>query len=133
MVVSDADRLRLHERMRTAVGDEAAGTLMDMLVPAGEVPATRADVERSEAALRSEMQAMEGRLRGEMKVMAAELRGEMQAMEGRLRGEIGVLAAEVHALRDVTATKAFVLGTILSTVLPLYAGMAGLYFLIARG
>jgi hypothetical protein len=39
----------------------------------------------------------------------------------------------VHALRDVTATKAFVLGTILSTVLPLYAGMAGLYFLIARG
>ena len=155
MTVSEADRRVLLERARTVLGDAAARTLMEMIVPAGQERATRADLERSEFALRSdlgrttaelrgemqalaaelrgEMQALAAELRGEMRAMEARLRGEMQAMEGRLRGEIGALAAEVHALRDSTASRAFVLGTILSTVLPLYAGMAGIFFLIARG
>jgi len=49
MVVSDARRLRLYEQARAHWGEETAEVLMEVVVPAGQDMATKADIDRLEA------------------------------------------------------------------------------------
>jgi hypothetical protein len=49
MAVSDARRLKVYEQAREHWGEETAEVLMELVVPAGQDMATRADIERLEA------------------------------------------------------------------------------------
>ena len=49
MAVSDARRLQLYEQAREHWGDGPAEALMELVVPAGQDMATKADIERLEA------------------------------------------------------------------------------------
>jgi hypothetical protein len=49
MAVSDARRLKVHEQARAHWGEETAEVLMELVVPAGQDMATKADIERLEA------------------------------------------------------------------------------------
>jgi len=49
MAVSDARRLKLYEQARAHWGEETAEVLMELVVPAGQDMATKADIERLEA------------------------------------------------------------------------------------
>jgi len=49
MVVSDARRLKLYEQARAHWGEETAEVLMEVVVPAGQDMATKADIDRLEA------------------------------------------------------------------------------------
>ena len=48
MAVSDARRLQLYEQAREHWGDGPAEALMELVVPAGQDMATKADIERLE-------------------------------------------------------------------------------------
>jgi hypothetical protein len=49
MAVSDARRLKLYEQARAHWGEETAEALMELVVPAGQDMATKADIDRLEA------------------------------------------------------------------------------------
>jgi hypothetical protein len=49
MTVSDARRLKLYEQARAHWGEETAEVLMEVVVPAGQDMATKADIDRLEA------------------------------------------------------------------------------------
>jgi hypothetical protein len=49
MSVSDARRLKLYEQARAHWGEETAEVLMEVVVPAGQDMATKADIDRLEA------------------------------------------------------------------------------------
>lgn len=49
MAVSDARRLKVYEQAREHWGEETAEVLMELVVPAGQDIATKADIERLEA------------------------------------------------------------------------------------
>jgi hypothetical protein len=49
MAVSDARRLKVYEQAREHWGEETAEVLMELVVPAGQDMATKADIERLEA------------------------------------------------------------------------------------
>jgi hypothetical protein len=49
MAVSDARRLKVYEQARAHWGEETAEVLMELVVPAGQDMATKADIERLEA------------------------------------------------------------------------------------
>ena len=49
MAVSDARRLQVYEQAREHWGDGPAEALMELVVPAGQDMATKADIERLEA------------------------------------------------------------------------------------
>jgi hypothetical protein len=49
MAVSDARRLQVYEQARGHWGEETAEALMELVVPAGQDMATKADMERLEA------------------------------------------------------------------------------------
>jgi hypothetical protein len=49
MAVSDARRLKVYEQAREHWGEETAEVLMELVVPAGQDMATKADLERLEA------------------------------------------------------------------------------------
>jgi hypothetical protein len=46
MAVSDARRLKLYEQARAHWGEETAEVLMEVVVPAGQDMATKADIDR---------------------------------------------------------------------------------------
>lgn len=102
MPLSNARRPQVFEQARAQWGDEAAGAPMDMLVPAGQEMATGSDVARAEVALHAELDRATAALRAE------------------LRGEIAPLAS-----------RSFVLGWLITALIPLYVGVAGLYVMIA--
>jgi hypothetical protein len=85
-VVSEQDRRNLYDALERQLGESPAGTLMDLLPPAGW-----ADVARQ-----SDLVAVRGELallRGEMGELRGELKGEMAG----IRGEIAMLSARVDA------------------------------------
>ena len=94
MTVSNARRLELYDKMRQAIGDEPAATLMEILPPMDATDiATRHDVDHATIVLRGEMTELRSELRGEMAELRSELRGEM----AEIRGEIAELRGAVVA------------------------------------
>jgi hypothetical protein len=92
MTVDERRRAQLFDRMSEALGDEAAGTMFEMLPPPDRDLATAHDVDRLGVELSGEMSELRGEmseLRGEM----SELRGEMSAVRSEL---ISVFREEVH-------------------------------------
>lgn len=58
MAITEAERFELFERAKEVFGDEGAGTLMTLLPPVGWADvATKHDLERLSAELRSELRA----------------------------------------------------------------------------
>ena len=51
MAVSDARRLKVYEQARAHWGDESAEVLMELVVPAGQDMATKADIDAPVGAL----------------------------------------------------------------------------------
>ena len=51
MAVSDARRLKVYEQARAHWGEETAEVLMELVVPAGQDMATKADIEAAVVAL----------------------------------------------------------------------------------
>lgn len=84
-MVTAHDRTQLAKALDRTLGDQPAGTLMELLptVPAAEL-ATAAQLE----AVRHELKGDIGSLRHELKGDIAELRGEVRELRGELLGEI---------------------------------------------
>ncbi len=95
MAVDEHTRRVVHEWAAGSGGPEVADALMAMLppFPASDL-ATRADLERMEAGLRTDMGGLRAELRGEM----AELRGEMAELRAELRGEMVELRGDVRGM-----------------------------------
>ena len=101
MAVSDARRLKVYEQAREHWGEETAEVLMELVVPAGQDMATKADIEAAVVALSARMDGIDARMDG------------------------------IDARMDVLATKEYVLRMLLITLAPLYVGMVGLAIGIA--
>jgi hypothetical protein len=114
MSATEPQRLALHAAARVTLGAEEGDTLMALIPPANTEIATRQDVERSAAELRSEMHAGFAQLRSEMHAGYAELRSEMHAGFAQLRIEfkeqlhrsqlwtIGILLTAMFALQSAS-------------------------------
>lgn len=89
MTVTDEQRHRLYEWVEQSGGKEVAATLMGLLPPVGWADvATKHDMDREHALLRSAMNHGFAELRGEMTQGFAQLRGEMSEGFADLRVEI---------------------------------------------
>jgi hypothetical protein len=64
MVVSDARRLKVYEQARAHWGEETAEVLMELVVPAGQDMATKADIEAAVVALCARMDGIDARMDG---------------------------------------------------------------------
>jgi hypothetical protein len=92
MVIDEAQRRALHQRLVEVLGVAEADLLMEHLPPSGwgDV-ARRSDLDQLERVLRLDMDVRESRLRADLERIRGELRAEM----GELRGEMGALRGEV--------------------------------------
>jgi hypothetical protein len=109
MAVDEQRRIRLYEAARTVLGEQEAATLMEYLPPTGWADtATKDDLDRLGAELRSELSQLRGELRGE------------------LRSELSGLRVEMHdALREQTTR----LGT---WMIPTWLSAVGLALTVSR-
>lgn len=64
MAVSDARRLKVYEQAREHWGEETAEVLMELVVPAGQDMATKADIEAAVVALSARMDGIDARMDG---------------------------------------------------------------------
>jgi hypothetical protein len=64
MAVSDARRLKVYEQARAHWGEETAEVLMELVVPAGQDMATKADIEAAVVALCARMDGIDARMDG---------------------------------------------------------------------
>src|SRR5580693_4123859 len=89
VVVNDARRRMLYDRLTDAMGSEAADALMDHLPPTGwSELATQAELLRVEAALRSDFDRFESSVGGEFKRVESALRADIERGESALRADI---------------------------------------------
>lgn len=107
MTITELSRFQLHQRLREALGEDEAETLMEHLPPLGWADvATKRDLDQLQnltardlklaaVELRGEMQALGSELRGEMQALGSELGGEMQALGSELRGEMHEMKADL--------------------------------------
>jgi hypothetical protein len=115
VTIDDRRRLQLYEAARTSFGEDAAGTLMEML-----------PVDHSELASKQDVSVLAADLRSDMSALRGELRSEMSALRGELRSDLSALRAEMHDLfREQT-------NRILMFVLPTMLSGIGLAFAAAR-
>jgi hypothetical protein len=64
MAVSDARRLKLYEQARAHWGEETAEVLMEVVVPAGQDMATKADLDAAVATLSARIDGVDSRMDG---------------------------------------------------------------------
>jgi hypothetical protein len=64
MAVSDARRLKLYEQARAHWGEETAEVLMEVVVPAGQDMATKADLDAAVATLSARIDGVDSRMEG---------------------------------------------------------------------
>lgn len=64
MAVSDARRLKLYEQARADWGQETAEVLMEVVVPAGQDMATKADLDAAVATLSARIDGVDDRMDG---------------------------------------------------------------------
>ena len=64
MAVSDARRLKVYEQAREHWGEETAEVLMELVVPAGQDMATKADIDAAVVALSARMDGLDTRMEG---------------------------------------------------------------------
>jgi len=64
MAVSDARRLKLYEQARAHWGEETAEVLMEVVVPAGQDMATKADLDAAVATLSARIDGVDRRMEG---------------------------------------------------------------------
>jgi hypothetical protein len=98
MAVSDARRLKLYEQARAHWGEETAEVLMEVVVPAGQDMATKADLDAAVGVLSARMDGLDSRMEG--------------------------LATKEYVLRMLLITQI----PIYLGILGLFAGVVGLYF-----
>ena len=118
MPVEDRRRAALRRAAAASFGEEAADTLMELVTPAGQDPATRADMRGVLAA----MDALDERLSAQLVAMDQRWEQRAEAMEHRLT------ATFERGLREaITAqTRALVVSLLISVV-----AIAGLAFGLA--
>ena len=90
-MVSDQARRELFKALEARLGEGPAGTLMELLPPAG-----RADVARQ-----SDLVAVRGEI-AEVRAEIAELRGELSGEIAKLRGEIKAQVPRLYAANVAT-------------------------------
>ena len=119
MTTTEAERLRLLQRLEEVLGPDEATTLMDHLPPLGwsdvatkhDLAAnrvlTKSDLDLGLAEFRIEMGGFRTEIReefaefrtemrGEMAALRVEMRGEMADFRGEMRGEMAALRVEMH-------------------------------------
>lgn len=92
MAVSDARRLKVYEQAREHWGEETAEVLMELVVPAGQDMATRADVEAAVVALSARMDGIDARMDG-LATKEYVLRTLMLALLPVYVGMLGILGS----------------------------------------
>ena len=89
MAMTETQRTTLHDELTNAIGQEAAGILMEQLPPSGwDRMASKEDVKASEERLHRHVQAGEKSLRGELKLTKGQLMVEIVASASRQGGRI---------------------------------------------
>jgi len=88
--------LDLYEKLKPRLGEEEARSLLEFIqTSVDQHAATKADLQRTESALREELHATAASLREEMHATAASLREEMHATAASLREEMHKMRAEL--------------------------------------
>ena len=92
MAVSDARRLKVYEQARAHWGEETAEVLMELVVPAGQDMATKADIEAAVVALCARMDGIDSRMEG-LATQEYVLRTLMLALLPVYVGMLGILGS----------------------------------------
>ena len=114
-MINDADRRKLFEALREAIGSEPSELLMELLPPTGwahlatsaDVAMVRTDIDIAKTELRIEIQDVRTELKGDIQRLDAniqdlrtelkgdiqEVRGEVQDLRGRIDGLVPKLVA----------------------------------------
>lgn len=124
--MSDARRLQVFEQARAHWGEGPAETLMELVVPAGQDMATKADIDMAVVTLSSRFDGTDRRIDG-LDSRIDRLSDRIDGFDRRIDG--------VESRMQGLATKEYVLRTLLIALTPLYLGMlataigiTGLYF-----
>ena len=96
--------LELYEKLKPKLGEEEARSLLEFIeTSVDQRAATKADLQRTESALREDLHVTAASLREEMHATAGSLREEMHATAASLREELHATAAslreEMHKMR----------------------------------
>jgi hypothetical protein len=90
MPVTEADRYRLYDSLRTTLGTAEADTFINLMPPFDWTDvATKADLAELRADLRADMAELRGDLRAEMAQLGGELRADMGELRGDLQKTLG--------------------------------------------
>lgn len=143
MTTTEAERLRLLQRLEEVLGPDEATTLMDHLPPLGwsdvatkhDLAAnrvlTKSDLDLGLGEFRIEFGEFRAEMRGEMADFKAEMRqefvefrdemrGEMAEFKSEMRGEMAALRAEMHqGFRNQTLA----LVSLMFAMMALYTGL----------
>ena len=93
MAVSEPRRIALHRAAADSWGEEAADTMMELVTPPGEEPATRSDIQT----LAHLLDAMEQRLQQQITHLREHTDAQIEALSSRLDAQFAQHAAHVDA------------------------------------
>ena len=121
MTTTEAERLRLLQRLEEVLGPDEATTLMDHLPPLGwSDVATKHDLAANRVLTKSDLDLGLGEFRIEFGEFRAEMRGEMAEFKSEMRGEMAALRAEMHqGFRNQTLA----LVSLMFAMMALYTGL----------
>jgi len=96
--------LELYEKLKPKLGEEEARSLLEFIeTSVDQRAATKADLQRTESALREDLHVTAASLREEMHATAGSLREEMHATAASLREELHATAASLREEMHATA------------------------------
>ena len=97
MAITEHQRLQLAEAATASFGEDVAAILMELLVPAGDHPATRRDLDAHIVRMDDRFEAFGTRMDERMTAFETRMDDRMTAFEHRVDAKID---AKIDALRD---------------------------------
>ena len=138
MAITEHQRLQLAEAATASFGEDVAAILMELLVPAGDHPATRRDLDAHIVRMDDRFEAFGTRMDERMTAFETRMDDRMTAFEHRVDAKID---AKIDALRDdltavfraelVTAVSGQTRAVILSSATAVF-GIGGLAVTLAQ-
>ena len=115
MALDELSRHELHDRLREALGERAAATLMEHLPPVGWADvATKRDLDAQSVLMKRDLDALEERFGLRLEALEERVGGRIEALEERVGGRLEALQERVGG--QIEALRADIRGEITTAI-----------------